>query len=280
MTKEQEITKGEYDAIIIETFKRTHKGRSVDDVIVDDSLNFDFLKNSIQKIYGDITKCENPIEVYTSLNHRLMNLRKAGKLGGVTTNRIVIKDNEDYRTAAEIAARQIADAHNTTFDRILCNPELRKEFDHIASEWSPGHSAYEYRRALLKLRKSRKLKPERVKRAIEQLNIRSMKQNLQYYGQNICTIPMQPGVYVFANENGYIYIGQSKNLRRRIDDYLSDRAHNVGFAQYLKKKAGSSREVSIELFVLPMGSKRSLLDALEADLVKTRKPKFNLQLAE
>src|SRR6516164_809518 len=102
-------------------FHQTHVGRSADDVVIDEGLNAAFLASCHQAI---------PTATAAQLNWELLNLRKKG-LGKVATTRR-IDDHSDYIHAAEIAARHMEDKYQKTIDRVLCDPQTRKEFDQIA----------------------------------------------------------------------------------------------------------------------------------------------------
>ncbi len=115
-----------YD-IIENAFLKSHHGSSTDDTIIDDRLNADFIK---------ICKSILPSVNEFDLNWALMNMRKQGKLGSVTTKRKRC-DHTDYIHASEIAARLMYDRHNLSIDRVLCHSVHRKEFDSIANSIAP-----------------------------------------------------------------------------------------------------------------------------------------------
>ena len=66
------------------------------------------------------------------------------------------------------------DKHDTTIDRIMCDPHLRREFDLVASSVAPGHPAYVYRKAALNLRKGSRLKPELLSRITAQVPLKRL----------------------------------------------------------------------------------------------------------
>ncbi len=107
------------------------------------------------------------------------------------------------------------DRHSVHMDEILVDPVLLKEFDALAARIAPEMGTYPLRKAALRLRKSRRLKPEltlRVtdwKRRIEELSLQQAKENI---GQ----LSTRPGIYIFRDETGFLYIGQSQNLQQRL----------------------------------------------------------------
>ena len=95
-----------------------------------------------------------------SLNQSLLNLRKRGALRGLASRRTILRDQSDYRFAAEIAARFLERENEITLDLIICDPQYAERFDEIARTIVPGGKPLEYRWAALNLRKQKRLKPE------------------------------------------------------------------------------------------------------------------------
>jgi len=252
---------------ILDAFHRTHGGRSTDDVIIDDELNAQFLA-SCAEVLPQFSAAE--------INWRLMGLRKAGKIGRVTTIRVSLKDWDEYLPAAEIAARCLEDKHGLTVDRIFCDPAHRRDFDQIAQSIAPGFSAYLYRKAALSLRKNRRLRPELMKRlGAFKADVRM--KDASAYEADAELLPMSPGAYAFLDDTGYLYIGEADDLRSRLKKHLfhSDRP---GLARYLWEH-GTGR-IKLELFVFGEGSEganRSSRRAFEAALIASRAPRFNVQ---
>ena len=98
------------------------------------------------------------------LNQSLLNLRKRGALRGLASRRTILKDQSDYRFAAEIAARFLERENEITLDQIICDPRYAERFDEIARTIVPGGKPFEYRWAALNLRKQKRLKPELLAR--------------------------------------------------------------------------------------------------------------------
>lgn len=253
--------------VITEAFRKIHHGRSADDVVLDDELNKEFVCACRRALPG-LTDWE--------LNWRLLGLRKAGKLGPVTTVRVRLTDYDDYIHAAEIAARLMEDKHDLTCDRIFCDPHRRAEFDRIAASVAPGYAPYKYRKAALKLRKNRRLPPEPMKRLAafqRQVTI----ENASAYEEHPERIPRDPGVYAFLDDTGYLYIGETHNLHSRLKKHL-DHSDSRSLAHYLWKH-GAGR-IKIQLFVFPKGSegaRAASRRAFEAALIASRAPRFNIQ---
>src|ERR1700740_276181 len=90
----------------------------------------------------------------------------------------------------------------------------------------------------------------------------------------IRTIPSEPGVYLYKNAEGeVIYVGKAKSLRARVRSYF---AEGVGETN---AKHGSllRRAVDVE-YIVVANNKEAL--ALENNLIKQKKPRFNILLRD
>ncbi|MFL3001365.1 MAG: excinuclease ABC subunit UvrC [Cytophagales bacterium] len=85
-------------------------------------------------------------------------------------------------------------------------------------------------------------------------------------------LPTSPGVYKFLNkDSGIIYVGKSKNLKKRVNSYFRKNVEN-------KKIKRMVKEVSKIEFVLSESEHDALL--LENNLIKEDKPKYNILLRD
>ena len=85
-------------------------------------------------------------------------------------------------------------------------------------------------------------------------------------------IPPSPGVYKFFNDKkDIIYVGKSKNLKKRVSSYFRKNVEN-------KKIKRMVKEVSKIEFVLSESEHDALL--LENNLIKEDKPKYNILLRD
>lgn len=86
-------------------------------------------------------------------------------------------------------------------------------------------------------------------------------------------LPVQPGVYLFKDEQGEIlYIGKAKSLRARVRSYF-----NRGQDHSPKTRELVRRIVDLDTIVV--GSEAEAL-LLEANLIKAHRPRFNIQLRD
>ena len=204
----------------------------------------------------------------------LLNLRKTGQLDADVTKQKTLR-HEDYAHAAEIAARQMYDEHQLSIDRVLCDPDLRREFDRIAHSVTPDVSAYQLRKAALSLRKARQLRPELVARVADW-----RKQVITLSAREIWNdperVPDTPGIYLFRDASGYLYIGESENLRARVTKHL-DQSDRKSLAQYLWREGGEGVTVELHAFDPDSGARhKEMRRAYESELIASRRPRFNL----
>src|SRR5215471_16264625 len=92
--------------------------------------------------------------------------------------------------------------------------------------------------------------------------------------QKIRTLPVQPGVYLYKNAEGeVIYVGKAKNLRSRVRSYFVE---GVGEAN---AKTGTLLREAVDLEYIVVGNNKEAL-ALENNLIKQKKPRFNILLRD
>jgi excinuclease ABC subunit C len=91
--------------------------------------------------------------------------------------------------------------------------------------------------------------------------------------EKIRALPTQPGVYLYKNAEGeVIYVGKANNLRSRVRSYLLEAAQ-------ADAKTGSLMREAVDLDYILVGNEREAL-ALETNLIKQRKPRFNILLKD
>jgi excinuclease ABC subunit C len=91
--------------------------------------------------------------------------------------------------------------------------------------------------------------------------------------EKIRTLPTQPGVYLYKNAEGeVIYVGKANNLRSRVRSYLLE-------ASQANAKTGSLMREAVDLDYILVANEHEAL-ALENNLIKQRKPRFNILLRD
>src|SRR6202142_4185344 len=89
----------------------------------------------------------------------------------------------------------------------------------------------------------------------------------------IRTLPTLPGCYLYKNAEGeVIYVGQAKNLRARVRSYLLA-------ASQANAKTGSLMREAVDVDYITVANEHEAL-ALENNLIKQRKPRFNILLRD
>src|SRR5262249_2292328 len=136
--------------------------------------------------------------------------------------------------------------YKLTIDRVLCDPKTRVEFDTVAQSISSETSAYRLRKAALKLRKNRQLKPELIKK-IANWGVRVEAYPAERLLADFDLIPRLPGVYIIRDKTGYLYIGEAGNLRGRVEKHL-DHSDRKSVAHYLWQNGFDDLSVEIHSF--------------------------------
>jgi excinuclease ABC subunit C len=89
----------------------------------------------------------------------------------------------------------------------------------------------------------------------------------------IRTLPTSPGCYLYKNAEGeVIYVGKAKNLRARVRSYFLE-------ASQANAKTGSLMREAVDLDYITVANEHEAL-ALENNLIKQRKPRFNILLRD
>ena len=91
--------------------------------------------------------------------------------------------------------------------------------------------------------------------------------------QKIRTIPTEPGVYLYKNAEGeVIYVGKAKNLRSRVASYFHE-------GRWEDSKTGTLVREAVDVDYIVVANNKEAL-ALENNLIKQRKPRFNILLRD
>jgi len=89
----------------------------------------------------------------------------------------------------------------------------------------------------------------------------------------IRTIPTDPGVYMYKNTEGdVIYVGKAKNLRSRVSSYFHE-------GRWEDAKTGTLVREAVDVEYIVVANNKEAL-ALENNLIKQRKPRFNILLRD
>jgi len=92
--------------------------------------------------------------------------------------------------------------------------------------------------------------------------------------EKIRTLPTGAGCYLYKNAEGeVIYVGKAKNLRARVRSYF------LAANQINNAKTGSLMREAVDIEYILVANEREAL-ALENNLIKQRKPRFNILLRD
>lgn len=268
----ESISKRLTAAVIDTALRQAADGFSTDEVLIRDDLRERFMRCVQTQLNMDV-----PGSAETIVFQSMLKARKAGKLTYRSTKR-ARKIPEDISTVAEMAARVVCDRHRISSDALLVDSDYRRELTREAQLIQPGVDPYNVRRSLLSLRKRRSLKPELVlqvaqwDRTVETHSLQSLKQALQSE-----TIATAPGIYLFRAKKEYLYIGEAKNLRNRLNQHVAD-SDRESLAEYLA--SSSDGDVTVELHVFSKDSpaaKVGVRRAYESELIRSRHPRLNVR---
>src|SRR5208337_4228461 len=91
--------------------------------------------------------------------------------------------------------------------------------------------------------------------------------------EKAATLPEMPGVYLFKDAGGKVlYVGKAASLRSRVRSYFLE-------SSWINAKTGSLAREIADLETILVGNEREAL-ALEHNLIKQYKPKFNVMLRD
>jgi site-specific DNA-methyltransferase (adenine-specific) len=195
---------------LVDAYKSTHKGFSVDHMLADKELNQSFFEACRKKGLAG-----TPVE----WNRTLLRIRKAGNLPCVAnrSRTYTLAQMDLFSFASEIALQQLSVDCQTTLDGILCDPELAARFDDLAALYSPDYSSFEYRWAALALRKRAKdakiLAEESYSKWLHR-RLPACRSISEHHWKRHAS----PGVYMLNDQGGrWLYVGETINLERKIE---------------------------------------------------------------
>src|SRR5271170_3784631 len=91
--------------------------------------------------------------------------------------------------------------------------------------------------------------------------------------QKIRSLPTTAGVYLYKNAEGeVIYVGKAKNLRSRVSSYFHE-------GRWEDAKTGTLVREAVDVDYIVVANNKEAL-ALENNLIKQRKPRFNILLRD
>jgi DNA modification methylase len=205
----------EAESAVVEAFAESSQGHSTDYLLCEPALGIAFVKACRKKsIPGDPRMW----------NTFLLRIRKSGKLPKSTEagRRLSYADMDPYSDASEAAMKLIGLDYGMTLDEMLCTPQAAAEFDSLAALLTPGYSAFEYRWAALALRKRATTKRLREFAAKQRSHWQQQPTPIRQSIEDCLTSEYEcPGVYVVLDEDSPLYIGETRNVRSRLEKLVN-----------------------------------------------------------
>jgi site-specific DNA-methyltransferase (adenine-specific) len=243
---------------IIDAYRATCEGNSTDYILCDPDLNAEFVAACRKKgLRGDAF----------IWNRLLLRFRKAGKLQRVhkSPKRLTFEMMDAYSYASEIAMQLMSLDYAYTLDDILCSPKAAAEFDQIAEKLAPGFSPFKYRWAALAIRKRARQSRSLAKNYFLEWRERKLPRAMPLSRCGTGGYE-QPGVYVLTGGSQDLYVGETFNVRTRIEQKLN---------------TDCWRSLNLESLVfVPSKEDRMRQHGLQAVLVARTRPSLNSQLLQ
>ncbi len=203
------------------------------------------------------------------LNKTLLNARKNRLLAGLHSVRTSV-DYEDFAFACEFAATELKYKTGVSIDDIVCDPNIAEQYDSIAAKLSPGHKPFEYRWAILSIRKSGRSvdwKPSYTMPKFER--------TFRLVSDPLNELPSDGGAYILY-ENARkraLYARATKKLRHAVDLHRQSKFMDAIFDKFWEPK--------LEDFLITFAeiSEKAMLKPVERKIIEVERPLFNIPRA-
>ncbi len=235
-------------ASVAQAYLETREGMSTDRVIADPELDATFL-HRCRELGLSGTDYE--------LNWTLMGARKNSYLKDMPkTKNYTPRRIDEFEFASEMAlahlGRKLANEfpEGLSLDRVICDPLLAREFDKLAAELSPNFSPLEYRWAALGVRKA----AGRYAKKAEVADLVSFERLGNTKSVRASQIPNEPGIYIFRNDHNSLFIGETENLRGRVERHFES-SGNAGIPDWIY----GGKRLPLDLGIVAMSAKTKVL---------------------
>tara|TARA_R110002111_G_scaffold100976_6_gene156532 strand:- start:94405 stop:95577 length:1173 start_codon:yes stop_codon:yes gene_type:complete len=250
---------------IAQAYLEVRDGYSIDRVVADPEMNEKFLRRCREMgLTGS----------GFDLNWKLFNARKAKKLSDLPkTKNYTASRKDEFEFSSEIAVRYVQElvwrreARSISLDKIICDPGLAAEFDAIAKKLAPGFSPLDYRWVALGVRKA----SGRYAKKAEAVDLPDFDVLGRTCNVKPSEIPAEQGLYYFRCEDDSLFVGETNNLRQRIERHFES-AGDEGLPDWLYQRGAKS----INLGIVPMPTvSPTSRKIVELGAIKRYKPLFN-----
>jgi site-specific DNA-methyltransferase (adenine-specific) len=252
-------------ATIAQAYLEVREGHSTDRVVADPELDRRFLR-----------QCRELGLAGTDfdLNWKLFNGRKNKYFADLPkTKNYTASRKDEFEFSSEIAIRYVQEQYRSlkgkeiSLDKIICDPDLAGEFDHIAAKLAPGFSPLDYRWVALGVRKA----AGRHSAAAQTVKMPAFEALGATTSIKPSRIPTEQGMYWFRCEDYSLFIGETDNLRHRIERHF-DSGGKSGLPEWLYA-CGSK---AMTLGILPTPSVTAIeRKIVELGAILAHRPFFN-----
>ena len=179
-------------------------------------------------------------------------------------------DQDKFEFGSEIATRFIERRDSVTLDDVICDPARAIEFDVLAQQIAPGFTPLQYRWAALSLRKNSGLRPELLARVVTVESV----QRSNIAELDLSKLPDAQSVYLFYCSTKVLYVGETTGLQSRIRKHR-EHSDNKGLARWIWE--AHDEPLFVEYHILPSNTPTRVRKAIELELIRSRKPEFNVK---
>ena len=246
-------------ASLIQAFAETRDGFSADRVVADPELDRKFLRRC-RELGLSGTDYE--------LNWSLLNARKNGLTSDLPrTKRFTVRDTDEFEYASELAVRHLQLTQDVSLDRIICDPDLAREFDEQAMRLAPGYTSLQYRWVALGMRKAGRLNKDSLAEvAVPELHFLCSVPRIKP-----SSLPQTNGIYLFSSGDTPVFLSHTDNLQRRIERHM-DVSDSRGLPGWLWDHG----QLDLSVAEMP-GVLRASRQSAELLLIKKLHPLLNYQ---
>jgi site-specific DNA-methyltransferase (adenine-specific) len=252
-------------ALLAQAYLEVRDGYSIDRVVADPQLDRRFLRRCRELGLSGTD---------FDLNWKIFNGRKNKYFSDLPkTKNYTPSRKDEFEFSSEIAIRYVQEQFHSqkgweiSLDKIICDPDLAEEFDKIAARLAPGFSALDYRWVALGVRKAAgrySSKAQTVK--VPDFDLLGATTSIR-----ASRIPVDQGMYLFRCEDDSIFIGETDNLRQRIERHF-DSGGQTGIPDWLYDSGAKT----ITLGIVPTpGVSPTERKIVELGEVHRFKPLFN-----
>jgi hypothetical protein len=199
------------------------------------------------------------------LNKALMSARKNGLLPNLKSVPRSI-DYDEFAFAVEFAARDLDYRRGATIDDILCDPGLSAEFETIAKRIAPGYTAFEYRWAILSIRKAGRHSKK------TDIRVPDLDEHMRLLRDPLEKVPKTSGVYLLYETSRPLYAKAAEDLRHGVELHRRPQVLEAFREKFWKPDLDN-----LVVRFAQLASKE--LSLVERKIIEVNKPIFNVPRA-